>query len=250
MALRPTVSRGLPLSSGNAPNRNYSRLSFNKQCRCHQREDPLRHPKPLRYSKLAVLPAADCAPGHISGAPNMRNEGSLSIRGSACTARQICKLKCYREIGVAPERKIPVRRPGSATMFRSQASNPVVADQWCLSKHHNGAKRSGSSSSNCGVLGSLPPGKLTRREGTSGFHPKSPAQHVAVFSAPGRLRLRTSGKLPREHLDLPFHRRPRRTTDSGTPLYGVPPGAQRSDQPGKLRVDSRGSLSRYCCERY
>ena len=76
---------------------------------------------------------------------------------------------------------MPIRSPGSATMFRSQASKPVVADQWCLSKHHSGAKRSGSSSSNCGVLGSLPPGKLTRREGTSGFQPYSPAQHVAVF---------------------------------------------------------------------
>jgi hypothetical protein len=130
VALRPTVSRGLPLSSGNAPNRNYSRLSFNKQCRCHRREDPLRHPKPLRYSKLAVLPAADCAPGHISGAPNMRNEGSFAIRGSACIAQQTCKLKCYKEIGVAAERKRPIRSPGSATMFRSQASNPVVADQW------------------------------------------------------------------------------------------------------------------------
>ena len=157
---------------------------------------------------------------------------------------------------MAPERKMPIRSPGSATMYRSRASNSVVADQRCLSKHHSGAKRSESSSSNCGVLGSLPPGTLTRREGTSGFHPRSPAQHVAVLFLPSaasdnrRPLIRTRGKLPREQLDLSLHRRPRRTTDSGTPLYGVPPSAQRSDQPGKLRVNSRGSLSRYRCKRH
>ncbi len=94
------------------------------------------------------------------------------------------------------------------------------------------------------------PVSLLVGRGRTGSTHKAQPNTSRFLSAPGRLRLRTSGKFPREHLYLSFHRRPRRTTDSGTPLYGVPPGAQRSDQPGKLRVDSRGSLSRYCCERY
>ena len=236
------------------PSRNYSCLIFNRQCRCQKRTEPLQRRKPLRYGKLEGVHPAGRAPGHISGLPICEMRGLLRSTGSVNTASFVCKLKFRKQICAVHGQNRRGVIPGPATMFRHQASNTVVADQRCLLKQHSGTERSESSSSNCGVLGSLPPGRLTRREGTSGIHPKPAPTRRGFLSSNAcdkwRPLLRHRGKLHHEHVDLSLDRGPRRATGGGTPFHGVPPRTQRSDQPGQLWVDSGCSFSRYRCKRY